>query len=217
MRITRSAVVGFVAGAIVTTAIAVPVTIAVSGSPTTKASAGTCPSESVSVTGTSARSYQHGLAESVLPLDTAKQIVGDQSLEIVDTDAPATCVYTALYRSPDFRALVDVQIYRATDAGIKAAYQSVVHTYATHKGEPYYQNATVTYWPTGPSHAMSSATYAYTVHTPKYGHDLVFANNGAFTVRIRVGLSNDNGALTIEHSLLFNLAEAAMKNSKSFK
>jgi hypothetical protein len=170
--------------------------------PTTSASTPSVTEESAG-----ARNPAQGLACWAVPLTNARSIMGDQTLAVVDTDSIGNTP-DCMYLSPSKKTLVSLQVYREATPDIKAAYQAIVDDYEEHKGEPYYRKASVSSWPTGPNHAMPTAMFAFTVHTRKYGHDLVYVNDGYYTVRIRV--------LPGQHEQMFALAETALVNLKPF-
>lgn len=150
------------------------------------------------------------LATKVLPLETARKIMDAPNLELNTTPLTALRGKTSdvSYLTPDKKTGVSIQIYRESTEEFLAGYQSTETEYREHKNASQYTNTFVKRWPAGTTHTVGSATAIYTMRTAKYRHDLLFATDGRYSIRVRV-IPSDN-------LKLLDIAETVLKNSKQF-
>ena len=124
---TRTVVVAGIGALLLSAGIAIPIaasrydsarhaTTAIEGTnvPHVSALANQCISRTVPGSDTTPPAVNQNLATSVLPLDTAKQVMDDQCLAMVEVNSLPDGTSNVLYRSPDYKSIVHAQINRQT-------------------------------------------------------------------------------------------------------
>ncbi|HSX06436.1 MAG TPA: hypothetical protein VLG92_01815 [Candidatus Saccharimonadia bacterium] len=123
------------------------------------------------------------LACELVPLATARQVV-DGNLkqatpDVPDGDYAYQCLYVDTTATQSVTS-VQVDVYREAISTLRSGMRSTSDSYIQKRPSPYYDKALVE------ELTIQGFAAAYHIHSPKYGHDLLFLNNGTYTIRIRV-------------------------------
>lgn len=225
MRANRT-FVGFVS-ALLTAAITIPVTasFASSNSETGPMTAATVvvsapakapaepasSSKSESFTETSA-AYAHNSVMNFAcrQLDTlrAQEIMGQPTLKKIDTDGrgePSQC----LLGTPESSPAISLHVYEETQQQFDAAYLKVVERFKTAKqnGYPIYRDVFEQRWPVGSNQAMPHAKAAFSVQPPRSNDTMLYANDGEYTIRIKLDKPSDAARFALAEQVMTELAD----------